>query len=443
MELPPRTFKKCPKNCACGRHVVKTRSPKCLPGCTCKRHNNGPRPHPDGCTCAHHKPDVPCPVIEAHTGKPCGRPARPRHEKARNGKRQGRPMCKGHLARDYSPTWTRDVGATPLGTGPKPCPKGCTCYKHEPKIPRGPHPDGCTCSACKKCEEGCTCHRHNGKVYRNRQPNPPRTTEERAISAGRFTHEKAEAIINSHGWDALEEYPGKNDARWLVRHRACGEVVKVALTKIQPPPSGLTQNGYPYVGCPACGQKRQLEVFKEKEAKKAIDYMKAEGFELVGSYPGYDKPIQVLHDKCGMVVTSSYKRIKYYNGCPQCAPLPGLNSHRPTDLYLIRRKGVLKVGIYNTDRGPKMGNRRDRLQRHVFHGWTIARTWSFSTGTEARNIEQTVLKHWRKDLKAPAALEVGEMITGGETETVLTRKVGLQKTIDYIESQIPQTVVHS
>ena len=88
-----------------------------------------------------------------------------------------------------------------------------------------------------------------------------------------------------------------------------------------------------------------------------------------------------------------------------------------------------------------MGNRRDRLQRHVFHGWTIARTWSFSTGTEARNIEQTVLKHWREDLKAPAALEVGEMITGGETETVLTRKVGLQKTIDYIESQISQTVL--
>ena len=394
------------------------------------------------------KPDVPCPVIEAHTGKPCGRPARPRLKKARNGEKQGRPMCKGHLARDYSPTWTRDVGATPLGTGPEPCPKGCTCYKHDV----APCPEGCTCYKHSTCETGCTCYKHRGKVYhkgwnkqgqpRNTPPRPNLTSKERG-DLQRFSPEKAEAIINSHGWDALEEYPGKNDAKWLVRHRACGEVVEVPLSKIQPPPSGLTRDGYPYVGCPACGQKRQLEMFMEREAKKAIDYMKAEGFELVGSYPGYNKPIQVLHDKCGMVVTSSYKRIKYYNGCPQCAPLPGLNSHRPTDLYLIRRKGVLKVGIYNTDRGPKMGNRRDRLQRHVFHGWTIARTWSFSTGTEARNIEQTVLKHWREDLKAPAALEVGEMITGGETETVLTRKVGLQKTIDYIESQISQTVVHS
>jgi hypothetical protein len=161
----------------------------------------------------------------------------------------------------------------------------------------------------------------------------------------------------------------------------------------------------------------------------------------VGSYTGYDKPIQVLHDKCGLVVTSSYKRIKYYNGCPPCSPLPGLDPHRLTDLYLIRRKGVLKVGIYNTDRAPKMGNRRDRLQRHVYHGWTIAQTWSFFTGTEARDVEQTVLKHWRKDLKAPAALKVGEMIYGGETETVLTRKVGLQKTLDYIDSQIQQKLL--
>jgi hypothetical protein len=382
---------------------------------------------------------APCPVIEAHTGEPCGRPARPRYRKARNGKKQGGPMCNGHLVRGYSLTWTRDVGATPLGTGPKPCPNGCTCSKHERKKCE----EGCTCykHKMKKCEEGCICRRHRGNVYHKRQPKPPRTAEQRVLSSGRFTHEKAEAIINSHGWDALEEYPGKNDAKWLVRHRACGEVVESRMSKMQPPPSGLTQNGYPYVGCPACGQKRQLEVFKEKETKKAIDYMKAEGFKLVGSYTGYDKPIQVLHDKCGLVVTSSYKRIKYYNGCPPCSPLPGLDPHRLTDLYLIRRKGVLKVGIYNTDRAPKMGNRRDRLQRHVYHGWTIAQTWSFFTGTEARDVEQTVLKHWRKDLKAPAALKVGEMIYGGETETVLTRKVGLQKTLDYIDSQIQQKLL--
>ena len=341
-------------------------------------------------------------------------------------------MCPPHLSRSYSPTWRGDVGATPLGAGPKPCPEGCTCYKHERSGLSGPHPDECTCISCKKCEEGCTCHKHNGKVYYKRQPKPPLTSRERG-DLHRFSHEKAEAIINSHGWDAMEEYPGYNQVKWLVRHRACGEVVKVDLGHIQPPPSGLTPWGHPYVGCPACGQERQRQVFMEREAQKAIDYMEAHGFTLKSPYPGYDKRIQVLHDKCGLVVPSSYKRIRCYHGCPQCAPLPGLNAHKPTDLYLIRRKGVLKVGIYNTDRAPNQGNRRDRLQRHVYHGWTIARAWSFPTGADARNIEQTVLKHWRNDLGAPAALEVGEMTHGGETETVLTRKVGLQRTIDYIE----------
>ena len=412
---------------------------KCPTGCTCGRHSNGPAPCPTGCTCHKHKDNVPCVVMEAHTGQPCNRDARPRF--------RGRtPMCPPHLSRSYARP-DEDPGYTPIGAGPLPCPEGCDCSKHDVAL----CPEGCECNkhigrpiggVRPTCETGCTCYRHRGRVYhegwnkegqpRNTPPIPNLTPRERG-DLHRFSHEKAEAIINSHGWDAMEEYPGYNNVRWLVRHRACGEVVKVDLGHIQPPPNGLSYHGQPYVGCPSCGRERQLQGYKDAEAQKAIDYMETHGFTLKSPYPGYNKPIQVLHDKCGLVVPSSYRRIRCYHGCPQCAPASGLNAHKPADVYLIRRKGVLKVGIYNTERLPNQGNRRDRLQRHVYHGWTIARTWSFPTGSEARTLEQTVLKHWRNDLGAPAALEVGEMITGGETETVLTRKVGLQRTIDYIE----------
>jgi hypothetical protein len=74
----------------------------------------------------------PCPIIEAHTGQPCGRDT----EGLKN-------QCSQHGSRlSYRPDL--DPGARPLGQAH---PKGCPCDVHT----KAPLP---------KCEPSCTCQRH-------------------------------------------------------------------------------------------------------------------------------------------------------------------------------------------------------------------------------------------------------------------------------------------
>ena len=87
---------------------------------------------------------------------------------------------------------------------------------------------------------------------------------------------------------------------------------------------------------------------------------------------------------------------------------------------------ALKVGSAKTSRLQK------RTSEHK--GFKIVKVWHFKTGEPAWELEQTVLLHWRRDLGSPPKgfLAKGDMYSGHE-ETASTRKVGLRRTIDYIE----------
>jgi hypothetical protein len=93
------------------------------------------------------------------------------------------------------------------------------------------------------------------------------------------------------------------------------------------------------------------------------------------------------------------------------------------------QKKALKVGIAKTDRLNK------RLNEHK--GFKMIKVWHFKTGESAWELEQKVLLHWRRDLGNPVngVVPKSEMYSGHQ-ETASTRRVGVQRTIDYIEELI-------
>lgn len=130
------------------------------------------------------------------------------------------------------------------------------------------------------------------------------------------------------------------------------------------------------------------------------------------------------------VCTTHYNRWVSRSDVQEDVPIGskmGLDPTAPAALYLVKREGVVKVGILT---------RKARIKDHTSEGWTVARTWEFPTGAEARKMERAVLHHWRKDLNARWVLSPEDMPQGGYRETASIRKVGLKRTTDYINEMI-------
>lgn len=159
--------------------------------------------------------------------------------------------------------------------------------------------------------------------------------------------------------------------------------------------------------------------------------MEAAGFTPLEPYPGTNTPWPCRCEGCGNTSTPAYAHIRTGGGCRYCANY-GIDWDQPTILYLIRNKALRasKIGITNVHNTDPCYS---RLRQHEKHGWVTVKRWVFDRGDTALEVEQAVLRHWRKDLKAPRVLSREDMPQGGWTETASTQKVGLQRTIDYIE----------
>jgi hypothetical protein len=232
---------------------------------------------------------------------------------------------------------------------------------------------------------------------------------------------EAAGVMKAAGFTPLEPYPNASTP-WLCRCDTCKRKIRPLYTHVK---KGV---GCKY--CSGCG------VVPEE----AVAIMEAAGLTPLEPYTNANAPWLCRCENCNQTIRPSYSSVKSGSGCKYCANY-GINWDQPTILYLIRNKklGASKIGIanvHNTDRW------YSRLRSHEKHGWVTTGQWVFDRGDTAREVEQTVLHHWRDDLKALPVLSEVDMPQGGWTETASTRKVGLQKTIDYIESQIPQTVVH-
>lgn len=155
------------------------------------------------------------------------------------------------------------------------------------------------------------------------------------------------------------------------------------------------------------------------DPEAAAKIMRSAGLAPVGEYPGSDVPWECLCLTCGGTVYPRYSGIRQgQGGCRRCAKY-GLDLAAPALVYLVwsRRWMALKVGVTN------QGSRR--LTEHQRHGWTVWRAhgsvciWSVDTGRQAMTAEKAVLEHWRQILHAPPALAAADMPQSGASETAL------------------------
>ncbi len=141
--------------------------------------------------------------------------------------------------------------------------------------------------------------------------------------------------------------------------------------------------------------------------------MRRMGLEPLAPYPGATKPWRCRCINCGEEVHPRYNNVASgQGGCSNCAH--GFSEIAPSIVYLICHElyQAVKVGIGN------VGN--DRVGWHERNGWELLALRSTDTGSDARAIEQRVLKAWQT-AGYPAAVDSSDMPGSGHTETAVDR----------------------
>ena len=90
---------------------------------------------------------------------------------------------------------------------------------------------------------------------------------------------------------------------------------------------------------------------------------------------------------------------------------------------------ALKIGISNVG--------TNRLADHQRHGWEVANIERID-GESAYQIEQAVLRWWRKDLGLPPHLSSTEVPQGGWTETVSADFVEVPDAVAFVRRTAAQ-----
>ena len=236
-----------------------------------------------------------------------------------------------------------------------------------------------------------------------------------------ISQEDASKEMRAAGHKPLEPFVNMKEP-WRTVHLECGQERRSTLSHIR-------AGG---IGCYPCSRKSDRWSHPaELTEEQAVERLEAHGFTPVGSYPGAGKPWKVRHS-CGAVVTPALSNLDSGTGCKVCNS--SFNYADPAVVYLLKHTGfnAVKVGIAGSKR------QRLRMMDNTRYGFAVVQTWEVSTGQEAYDIEQRVIRHWRQGLKAEEHVAKEDMPRGGHTETASMRKVGLAKTIGYIDGLLGQ-----
>ena len=328
-----------------------------------------------------------------------------------------------------------------------PCEEGCTCKRHAlmSHLCNVVNPvTGVRCVKKRHCKGMCRphyevekrhpgdpCYTENNERLYNSKSNP-----NYVLSSGKKNDkEECVRVMRSVGLNPIEEYPDAS-TKWKCKCMLCGKPTAVKYRHVkQGIFTGQKVVGGKGYGCKRCTNPRRLS------EEEAIERALAKGLQPLEPFVDCHTPWKMRCLTCNQPTSPRLSSLDRQGGCLTC----GHSSNRwtyqdkPTTLYLMTnpQKKALKVGIAKTARLQK------RTSEHK--GFKIVMVWHFKTGELAWGLEQKVLLHWRRTFGSPANgfVPKSEMPSNGHQETASTRKVGLQKTIDYIESQISQTVVHS
>ena len=205
---------------------------------------------------------------------------------------------------------------------------------------------------------------------------------------------------------------GVGSNRYLAECLTCGHHWRVQ-------PYSINQGS----GCPICaGQIVTQADWDERAARSGIEWLEAVKNRKTPT------PARCLADGCGYVWRPWPSAIRRGQGCPRCAKY-GFDPSAPSRLYLLVLPDppLLKIGV--------MGEGRTRLDQHTRRGWQVVRTWSTPTGTDALDLEDSVLSWW--DLQGAIPAQRREVPAGiGFTECVHVGRVDVPGTLAYIESLI-------
>jgi hypothetical protein len=309
-------------------------------------------------------------------------------------------------------------------------------------------------------------------------------------SRRRIDPTEAFIVMRRAGLEPLEPYPGHNKALWRSQCGTCGDVVYPLYNTIQ---QGLGR------GCDRCGKVRGGLGRRVAEHEAAV-IMRAAGAEPLESYPtdrvpwrcrchrckreihprfanvrkgqnacaycaghrvdvalaiaamiksgvrplvefpGSDElwESECLSPYCGVIVSPRYSSIKAgQGGCTSCAEY-GFDDSAPALIYLVISTtwAAIKVGIANVG--------STRLAEHRRYGWLPhvgaggVSLWQLITGRDARRIERMVLKWWREELDATAAMTAVQMPHGGYRETAFLADVDAGHTAARINALIAE-----
>lgn len=212
---------------------------------------------------------------------------------------------------------------------------------------------------------------------------------------------KAVSEMRAAGLEPLEPYRGYNKP-WHAECLRCGDKVRPTL--------GSIRTGQ--LGCRQCGFASTAAKLREDPARAAAD-MEAAGYTPLEVYPGAAAlPWRCIHRPCGGEITTRLSTIRQRgSSCAHCATY-GFNTSTPAVVYVLHhpKHAVVKVGITAAT--------SDRVARFTKKGFTTVGVLPFTTGQQARNVEQAVLRHLRTELGLNTALtEMDTQGVGGWTET--------------------------
>ena len=217
----------------------------------------------------------------------------------------------------------------------------------------------------------------------------------------RVTAEDAEAVMRAAGLEPLEPYAGSHH-KWLLRCGGCGAEIRQTLSHVR--------TGH---GCKACGVKRRGDRLR-------LDPVLAEArAEAVGMIPLEPYPGRMSIrwrcrcQECGRESKPTLGNMSNGHGCLYCRRHGGgFARDRAAEVYVAewRDRGSYKVGV--------AGEGSRRKQRLASQGWEFHYRRMFSSGSEALEVEASLLTWIRDDLASPPYLSRDDMIYGGHTETI-------------------------
>ncbi len=218
------------------------------------------------------------------------------------------------------------------------------------------------------------------------------------------------------GLRPLEPYPGSGSP-WRCECLTCKREVN--------PAYGAIKQGQG--GCVYCAGRRV-------DVEEAVQTMIKVGLQPLEPFPGSGTPWRCRCLACNRVSTPAYTNVRMVgSGCRFCAPM-GIDYAAPGVLYLLSHPEyfAVKIGVTTTTA------RMNRVGQHELQGWRVEGVWSIKDAASAKELEQLVIRWWRRDLGAPLALTKSEMPHGGHSETAALIHVDIDDTINRITRLIAE-----